>query len=401
MRLPPGTGLRALLFFLVASAFTTIYVPQPVLPVLRVQFGTSAAGASLAVSAVVLGIALATVPFGILADRYPVRPILLSGGALSVAAGLFCSWTESFPALVAARFLQGVAVPSLTSCLVVFLARSLPPDRLNLVLGSYVSATVAGGLGGRLLGGWVHDPEHWRNAFVSSSLLVALAIAGAARWLPKREEIPPGGPAAREGVLALLGRGEIARTYLACFGAFFVFSSVFNYLPFHLSGPPFFASTRRITALYLAYLVGIAVAPLSGRLSDRIGNGSTICAGAALFALSVVATLAPSQAVVFAALAGACAGFFAVHAAAAGALNRRLTSGRGRGNSLYVLFYYLGGSVGISASGYAWRIGGWNGVAGLGVAVLLPVFAAGLAERRAAPPGTGATGTASSGTGRS
>ena len=37
-------------------------------------------------------------------------------------------------------------------------------------------------------------------------------------------------------------------------------------------------------------------------------------------------------------------------AAAAGSLNRKLTSSRGRANSLYVLSYYLGGAVGITLS---------------------------------------------------
>jgi hypothetical protein len=60
------------------------------------------------------------------------------------------------------------------------------------------------------------------------------------------------------------------------------------------------------------------------------------------------------------------AGFFAVHSAAAGSLNRKLAEGRGRANSLYVLFYYLGGWVGITASGRAYQFAGWRAVAGPG-----------------------------------
>jgi YNFM family putative membrane transporter len=32
--------------------------------------------------------------------------------------------------------------------------------RLNVAMGAYVSATVVGGLGGRLLGGYLHPPLH-------------------------------------------------------------------------------------------------------------------------------------------------------------------------------------------------------------------------------------------------
>jgi hypothetical protein len=62
--------------------------------------------------------------------------------------------------------------------------------------------------------------------------------------------------------------------------------------------------------------------------------------------------------------------FFSVHSAAVGLLNRRLTSGRGRANSLYVLSYYVGGAAGIMTCGYAYTAYGWLGAAALGTAVL-------------------------------
>lgn len=84
-------------------------------------------------------------------------------------------------------------------------------------------------------------------------------------------------------------------------------------------------------------------------------------------------------------LAGVCAGFFTVHASAVGLLNRRLTAAKGRANSLYVLFYYLGGAAGITVSGYAYTGWGWGAVAVLNGGVLLLPFAIGMMERRAPP----------------
>ena len=59
-------------------------------------------------------------------------------------------------------------------------------------------------------------------------------------------------------------------------------------------------------------------------------------------------------------LLGTCAGFFTIHAAAVGSLNRKLSSGQGRANALYVLFYYIGGWLGITGSGLAYKQGGWS-----------------------------------------
>lgn len=380
--IPRNLGLQALIFSLVASAFTTIYITQPVLPVLRTEFGVSASAASLTVSAVILGIALTTLPFGRLADSFPVRPIILGGGVVVAIAGLICAATQRLSLLVAARFLQGLFIPSLTTCLVVYLVRSLPPERLNVVMGSYVSATVAGGLSGRLLGGWIHPPFHWRYAFVTSSILLLAATLAAARLLP-RTEAQADAAEAFAGFAALLRRQELRRIYLVSFGAFFVFSSVFNYLPFYLAGPPFSASTQVITLMYLSYLVGVVIGPLAGNLSNRIGNGATIALGSSVFALAILLTLVRWMAAVTVSLMAVCGGFFAVHAAAAGLLNRRLTSSRGRANSLYVLFYYLGGSVGITVSGYAHGAAGWRAVAAIGLLMLAITFRVGLAERRA------------------
>ena len=377
-----GTKLfQARVFLLVAAAFSTIYLTQPVLPVLREEFGIDAARASLTVSAVIFGIALATLPFGRLADRFPARPIILIGGTVASLCGFLCAATTYFPLLVAARFLQGVFVPSITTCLVVYLVRRLPPDRLNVAMGAYVSATVAGGLGGRLLAGFIHPPLHWRYAFVTASALLLLATLDSGRWLPRNEEFRD---AAGEetGFLALLSRYDLLRIFSVGAASFGAFSSVFNYLPFHLAGPPFLLSTRLITMLYLSYLVGVAIGPLAGRLGNRLGNGVAMALGGGVFVASVLLTLLPHIAAVATSLAGVCAGFFIVHTAAVGALNRKLAISRGRGNSLYVLFYYLGGTAGITASGQAYGRTGWGGVVVLVVFLLLVPVVAGILEAR-------------------
>jgi YNFM family putative membrane transporter len=377
-----GVRLQAIVFCLVAASFTAVYITQPVLPVLQVEFGISESKASLTVSAVILGIALANLPFGVLADRYPIRPILLGGATVVSAASLLCAATKGIWLLVAARFVQGLFIPSLTTCLAAYLARSLPLSRLNVVMGSYVSATIAGGLGGRLLGGWIHPPLHWRYAFVTSAALLVAAAAAAARGLPRESAGPVEVAQQGTGFVQLLSRPEVLRVLAVSFSAFFVFSATFNYLPFYVSRPPISAPLNVVTLLYLAYVVGMVAGPLAGKLSNRLGSGPTMAIGSAVFAAAIACTLIPSLPVIAASLPAVCGGFFGVHAAALGTLNRRLTGSRGRANSLYVLFYYLGGAAGISATGWAYARAGWPGVVTLAVAVLFVPLGVGLYERR-------------------
>jgi YNFM family putative membrane transporter len=350
--------LQYIIFALVSASFTNIYITQPVLPVLQNEFSANAVVVSFSVSAVILGIAIANLPFGVLSDRISIHPIICAGGVMVAIGGLICAVTSDLWILIGARFLQGLFIPALTTCLAAHLAKTLPTERLNVVMGAYVSATVLGGLGGRLLGGLIHPPLHWRHAFVSASVLILTATFIAMRGLP------PSSADIRQqqdsiGFLALIKRWELLRIYFCAAGSFAVFSSVFNYLPFRLDAPPFSFTTERITLLYGVYVAGIFVGPVAGKISNRFGSGITLIGGSVLLGGSLALLLLPSIAAVVLALFGICTGFFTVHSAAVGSLNRRLCSGQGKANALYVLFYYMGGWLGITCSGLVFKQGGW------------------------------------------
>jgi MFS transporter, YNFM family, putative membrane transport protein len=377
---PSHLRLQLIVSLLVSASFTNIYITQPILPVLQHEFSADTVVVSFTVSAVVLGIAIANLPFGSLADRLPIHPIILTGGVLVASGGLVCALTKNLWLFIGARFVQGLFIPALTTCVAAYLARTIPPARLNVVMGSYVSATVLGGLGGRLLGGWIHPPLHWRYAFVSASVLILAATLVAFRSLP-RTSAAAGGPRDAIGFLALLKRWELLRIYLCAAGGFSLFSSVFNYLPFRLTGAPFHFSTQLTTLLYLSYVVGIFMGPTAGRISNRYGSANALLAGSVVLGGSLALIALPSVPAVVLGLLGICAGFFTVHAAAVGLLNRRLTSGQGRANALYVLFYYVGGWLGITGSGFAYTSGGWSAVISVCALLLLIPLSAGMSER--------------------
>jgi YNFM family putative membrane transporter len=392
----PSRGRLALVFALVVCAFTTIYVTQPVLPILQAQFRVSPSAASLTVSAVILGMALATLPIGALVDRHRASALMLGGGTIVALTSGLCAITESFPVLVALRFVQGAAIPALTTCIAAWLARMLPAQALNVAMGTYVSATVAGGLGGRLLAGWVFDPAHWRDAFVAAALALATFTLLAVHRLPDKPPVETRSPRSRDSGTTgstiamttrvawsdLLRRRSQWLAGLAAFGAFGAFSTAFNYFPFRLSRPPWNLSTATITSLYLVYVAGLFMGPYAGRLGNRFGNGAVMAVGAIVLACAFALTLVTTMPALVASLVAMCAGFFAIHAAAVGALNRDAAGARGRANALYTLFYYVGGALGIAVAGELYAIFDWGGVIALCVTMTLLPLAAGIAFRR-------------------
>ena len=311
----------------------------------------------------------------------PIKPIILGGGITVAVAGIVCATTDNLWVLISARFVQGLFIPALTTCLAAYLARALPPENLSVVMGSYVSATVVGGLGGRLLGGWIHPPLDWRYAFVSASLLIMTATLMAIKLLPK--DVSRQLTTHRHSsYLNLLRRWDLLRIYFLASGSFFIFSAIFNFLPFRLQSPPFGLSTVMVTLLYLVYVMGIFIGPVAGRLSHRFGSGRVLITGLGIFALSIAITLMPTLIAIVVGLVGICAGFFTVHAAAVGLLNRRLHGGQGRANALYVLCYYIGGWIGITLAGLAYEQNAWNGVVQLCMFMLIPLFLVGMMERK-------------------
>jgi len=373
--------LQLAVFALVSASFANIYITQPVLPVLQNEFSVDLIIVSLTVSAVILGIAISNLPFGVLVDRMSIRPIIFIGGLMVALGGIVCAMTGSIWLLIGARFLQGLFLPALTTCIAAFLAKTLPLDRLKVVMGSYVSAQVFGGLCGRLLGGWIHPPLHWRYAFVSASVIVLFAMFIALQNLP-RSTIIVRKEEDSISFVSLLKQWELVRIYVCAAGGFFVFSSLFNYLPFRLSSSPFLLSTEVITLLYLVFVMGVIMGPIAGRVSNRFGSGVTLIGGGMTLAVSLFLILMPSIIAVVLGLMGLCAGFFSMHTSAVGLLNSRLVSGHGRANALYVLFYYAGGWIGITCCGFAYKYGGWNAVVSLCFIILLIPLSVGIGEFR-------------------
>ena len=371
--------LQLAVFALVSAAFAGIYLPQPVLPILQKEFQVGLVTASLSISAMISGIALANLPFGYLADRFPIQPIILTGAACIAVGGLVCALTIDIRLFIFARFFQGLFVPALTTCMAAYLAKTLPAERLNVVMGAYVSATVLGGMGGRLIGGFIHPPAHWRLAFVTVSILVLVAAVAALRLLPKNLA-GTGIPESSPGFWQLLRPLPLLGIYLCAASSFALFSSIFNYLPYRLSTAPFELSTQQITLLYLVYIMGIFTGPAAGEISNRFGTGTTLMSGSALLGLAMICLMRTSLFWIITGLLCLCTGFFCIHSSAVGTLNRKLSIGQGRANAIYVLFYYAGGWIGITLSGWIYQQLGWPVmIIACGGLLIFPV-AAGIGE---------------------
>jgi YNFM family putative membrane transporter len=370
----------AALFLATASVFADMYVTQPLLPILSGEFGVSPAVAGTTISVVVLANALFSTAYGPLGDVLGRKPIMVASCGLLGFVTLSCALAPSFASLLAARAAQGALVPGVSAVAVAYIGDAFAGPRAGAFVGAYISATVTGGLLGRVVSGLVADRFGWRAAFVTFGVLT---LAGAAAmWTALREPrrlerlgpVPDFGAAYR-AMGSNLADVRLFGAFLVGATLFFGFIGIFTYLPYYLSAAPFRLSTGAISWFFAAYIAGVVVSPIAGRMSTRVPQRALIALGIAIAAGGMALTLRQSLASIAAGVIILCLGMFTAQSVAPAFVNRIATHAKGGANALYHTFYYVGAVFGSTLPGLAWQRFAWPGVvatclAGLAVALL-------------------------------
>ena len=321
---------------------------------------------SATVSVLIFGVALANIPFGMAADHWPIKPLLLGGALVTIVALIWSARAQSIEELTAARFLGGLAIPALTTCLVTWLSQSQPPELLARTMGNYVAATVLGGYGGRLISGVLFTPEQWRLSLLTVAAMIGFCAA-LALWHMPSTAAPSITRKTYISLFELFKRPTLAPLFACGAAGLGLFATVFNFLPYRLAAAPFELPSHLSTVFYTTYMIGLLTAPLSGPLAARWGSSyRAMLVGALGIWAGLGLLLFDHLALTLTGLLVLSGSFFAMHAAAVGSVNAqlRLGEGRGRANALYTLSYYIGGSIGIQLGGYIYLWAGWQAVLG-------------------------------------
>lgn len=367
------------LYFAAVIVFSDMYLTQPILPLLSAEFDVPPATAGLTVSAVVLLIALASTFYGPLSDSLGRKPVMVGSCALLALPTFLCALATTFPSLLLFRALQGLCIPGLTAVAVAYLGDVVAPGQLGRAVGGWIAANVAGGLTGRVASGVITDFFGWQAAFVTFAGLTLLAAILMLVALPRDPKATPVGWArAYRAMFAHLGDRRLSGTFLIGGALFFGFLGLFTYLPYYLTGAPFFLSPGVVAFAYLSYLAGVVVSPIAGNLSQRAPRRLIIGAGLGIAMLGITLTLTPAVPVIVVSLFIVCTGMFAAQAVAPALVNRLAATAKGGAGALYLVCYYLGGTLGGVVPGLGWQAWGWRGVVGICLAAFWLALAADL-----------------------
>jgi len=357
--------------FATVAVYADLYITQPILPLLSKEFGIRPATAGLTVSVVVLMIAVVSSAYGSLSDAVGRKPVMVASCLLLAIPTLLCALASSFHMLLVFRALQGLLMPGVTAVAVAYIGDYYSEADLGPKVGGWIAASVAGGLTGRVVSGWLAAGTNWRIPFVFFGLWTLVGAAAIARGLPATQGIAGVrlGSAYR-GMFEHFRNRRLVGAFIIGGAVFFCFIGVFTYLPYYLTAPPFRLSTALVSSVYLVYIAGVFTSLGSSRLSNRVGRRAVMAAGLAIACAGVLGTLVHSLATIVLSLVVLCIGMFTVQSTAPAFVNANAERAKGAGGALYVTFYYVGASLGSVLPGYAWQAWGWPGVAGTCVAAL-------------------------------
>ncbi len=202
----------------------------PVLPVLAADLAVDEARIGLVMVAFTAPAIVLAPLFGILADLYGRRWLLILGLALFGMAGGAAAWSPTYEWLLALRALQGVGMSALTPLTIVLISDLLSQDGEIHGQGVKVALDRVAMIVLPLIGGALAILS-WRAAFVPFFLIVLLALA-ALLWMPETGR--PGQDSLRD-YLARTARAirepRLTLAFATGFLRFFLDYGLYTYLP--------------------------------------------------------------------------------------------------------------------------------------------------------------------------
>jgi MFS transporter, YNFM family, putative membrane transport protein len=386
---PAFRRITVALFCAGLSTFTALYAVQAVLPALSASFDLSPTEASLSVSVATFALAIGVLPLTAVSDIFGRTTVMTISLFSSAALSVLIAMSPNFTVMLVLRAAEGLALAGIQAVAMSYLAEELHRDSLGSAMGLYVAGTGLGGMTGRLVGALVNDVAGWRWALGATALVTLLcAIAFRATIVPSARFLPR--PARVRELVGSIGRALTDVGLLGLFAAGFLlmscFVTVYNFLGYRLLGPGFALSGTVVGLIFGVYLAGVVSSAFIGRMVDRFGRPSMLIVSTAVTLAGLLLLAMGNLAAVIVGLIITTGGFFAAHSVASSWVSARSARLNVQGSSVYVLFYYLGSSVGGTVGGLMFSADGWAGVTYYTVALVATVLAIAVLLRRLPTP---------------
>lgn len=340
-----------------------LYYAQPLAAMMAETYRVKASAIGVALMLSQAGYALGMLLLVPLGDGRERRGLMVVTAAGASASLLLVAMAPSFAALAGASFLLGFA-SSLPQMAVPFAVGLVPMAERGRAIGSVMGGLLTGILLSRTASGSLASAVGWRTTFVCAAGLMAVTAVVLRTLLPAQL---PAQPLPYARIMSSLG--EVVRTEPllrrhALVGAlgFASFSVFWSTLAFHLATLGYGSNVAGLFGVI--GVVGIAAAPIVGRLATRVPPTLLNVVGLLAVALGFVLFRLAGTSLVVLGLGVVLldAGVQTSHLA-----NQTVVFGlnpdlRNRLNAVYMVTYFIGGALGTAIAAFAWQTWAWPGV---------------------------------------
>ncbi|TOQ80984.1 MFS transporter [Vibrio parahaemolyticus] len=361
--------------------FSNLYLLQPMLPTFATLFSISETQVNWLFAASTLALSFSLVPMAVLSESIGRKPVMMVGLFSIPAISALMLLGDSFIFLVACRALIGIALAAFAAVAVAYMAEELDKHAFSMAIGTYIAANSLGGIAGRISGGLLADNFSVDVAIEVMMVVTLIGVICVHYLLPKQRNFTPSSSSLRHQNRAIIGHFRNQRVWFAMLIGglnFALFVNLYSVMGFRLVNAPHNVPVGLASLIFICYLGGTFSSRCAGHWSKRYSSILGMFLGAVVSMAGMWIAAFESLAAMLIGLLLISFGAFFTHTLAYGWVGQNATQAKATATALYLVHYYVGGSLGGFLLLYCWQHGGWSTVL-LGGSVLYAVMFAAIA----------------------
>ncbi len=361
--------------------FSNLYLLQPMLPTFATLFSISETQVNWLFAASTLALSFSLVPMAVLSESIGRKPVMMVGLFSTPAISALMLLGDSFIFLVACRALIGIALAAFAAVAVAYMAEELDKHAFSMAIGTYIAANSLGGIAGRISGGLLADNFSVDVAIEVMMVVTLIGVICVHYLLPKQRNFTPSSSSLRHQNRAIIGHFRNQRVWFAMLIGglnFALFVNLYSVMGFRLVSAPHNVPVGLASLIFICYLGGTFSSRCAGHWSKRYSSILGMFLGAVVSMAGMWIAAFENLAAMLIGLLLISFGAFFTHTLAYGWVGQNATQAKATATALYLVHYYVGGSLGGFLLLYCWQHGGWSTVL-LGGSVLYAVMFAAIA----------------------
>lgn len=373
----PNEGIESWLVLLLAVmagvSVANLYYCQPLLNMIREDMLLSEFQVNLMPVSTQIGYALGLLFIIPMGDLYNRKTTILTCFCALVVSLVCIAISHNAIMLLAGAFISGFCSVA-PQVFMPFVSQFARPEEKERKVGLILSGLLCGILGSRVISGYVGHLYGWRTMYFIAAALIVVSAIILTKAFPYVEPTFKGKFSKLMGsIVNLCKQYPLALRYSIRSGLTFgSFLSLWACLAFRMKEAPFFKGSDVVGLLSICGIAGALTASNIGKYIPKIGVERTSYIGSCLVIGSWI-LLALAHNYYFGLILGIIIidiGMQCVQLSNQSATLKLCGEASSRMNTIYMVSYFIGGSLGTFLAGALWSLMGWQGTVLSGLSLI-------------------------------